>query len=84
MGIEGLSAKFVPDFQTYPRRCFYLKSHLKSIVTCDNLEGWWDGLGGGREVQGEGTYIYLWLIHVDTWQKPTRYCKAITLQLKIN
>ena len=48
MGIEGLSAEFVPDFQTYPRRCFYMKSHLKSIVTCDNLEGWWDGLGGGR------------------------------------
>ena len=26
----------------------------------------------------------LWLIHVDVWQKPTQYCKAITLQLKIN
>ena len=29
-------------------------------------------------------YIYLLLIHVDIWQKPTQYCKAITLQLKIN
>ena len=28
--------------------------------------------------------IYLWLIHADVWQKPTQYCKAITLQLKIN
>ena len=44
--------------------------------------GW--GLGGGREFQREGTYIYLWLIHVDVWQKPTKYCKAIILQLKIN
>ena len=26
----------------------------------------------------------LWLIHVDVWQKPTQYCKAITLQLKIH
>ena len=28
------------------------------------------------------TYIYLWLIHVDVWQKPTQYCKASILQLK--
>ena len=28
--------------------------------------------------------MYLWLTHVDVWQKPTQYCKAITLQLKIN
>ena len=35
------------------------------------------------EVQ-EGGDIYLWLIHVDAWQKPTQYCKVIILQLKIN
>ena len=29
-------------------------------------------------------YVYLWLIHVDIWQKPTQYCKTIILQLKIN
>ena len=29
------------------------------------------GLGGGKEVQEEGTYVYLWLIHVDVWQKLT-------------
>ena len=28
--------------------------------------------------------MYLWLIHVDVWQKPTQYCKAIILQLKLN
>ena len=28
--------------------------------------------------------MYTWLIHVDIWQKPTQYCKAIILQLKIN
>ena len=43
-----------------------------------------DGVGGGREVQNEGTYVYLWLIHVDVRQKPVQYCKAIVLQLKIN
>ena len=40
----------------------------------DNLEGW-DQVGGG-------TYVYLWLIHVDVWQKLTQYYKAIILQLK--
>ena len=52
-------------------------------VLCDNPEGY-DGVGGGREVQGEGTYEYLWLIHVAVWQKPKQYCKATILQLKIN
>ena len=37
---------------------------------------------GGR-CKREGTYVYLWLIHVDVWQKPTQYCKAIILQLKM-
>ena len=27
---------------------------------------------GGR-FKREGTYIYLWQIHVDIWQKPTQY-----------
>ena len=31
----------------------------------------------------EGKYVYLWLIHVDVWQKPTQYYKTI-IQLKIN
>ena len=44
------------------------------------------GRGGRWEgrFKREETYLYLWLIHVDVWQKPTQYCKAIVLQLKIN
>ena len=38
---------------------------------------------GGR-FKREGTCVYLRLIHVDIWQKPTQFCKAIILQLKIN
>ena len=38
--------------------------------------------GMGREMGGrlwrEGTHVYLWLIHVDVWQKQTKFCKAIT------
>ena len=37
----------------------------------------------GREMGGrfwrEGTHVYLWLIHVDVWQKQTKFCKAIIL-----
>ena len=29
-------------------------------------------------------YVYIWLIHVDIWQKPTQYCKTIIPQFKIN
>ena len=32
----------------------------------------------------EGTYVYLWLVHTDVWQKPAQNCKAVILQLKIN
>ena len=38
----------------------------------------------GRKLKREGTYVHLWLIHVDVGQKSTQYCKAIILQLKIN
>ena len=42
----------------------------------------WDRMGG--RFTREGAYVYLWLIHVDVWQKPIQYCKATILQLKIN
>jgi len=38
--------------------------------------------GGGRDIQEGGADVYLWLIHVDIWQKPTQFCKEIILQLK--
>jgi len=41
------------------------------------IEGW-DGMRGGRQVQGEGTYIYLQLIHVDVWQKQPQYFKQLS------
>ena len=38
--------------------------------------GRWEGGSRGRGL--------MWLAHVDVWQKQKQYCKAITLQLKIN
>ena len=31
----------------------------------------------------EGTYIHLWLIHVDVWHKSNQYYRAIIPQLNI-
>ena len=39
-------------------------------------------MGDGEGFRREESYVYLWLIHVDVWQKPTRFCKAIILKLK--
>ena len=36
----------------------------------------------GWRFKREGTYVYLWLIDADIWQKLTQFCKAIILQLK--
>ena len=42
--------------------------------------------GMGRDMGGgfkrEGIYVYLWLIHAEVWQKTTKFCKSIILQLK--
>ena len=47
------------------------------LVYWDDPEGW-DGEGGS----GWGTHVHPWLIHVNVWQKPPQYCKAVSLQLK--
>ena len=39
------------------------------------------GVGWGGRWEG-GLRVYLWLIHVDVWQKPAQHCKAIILLLK--
>ena len=46
-------------------------SNLGSVTTwgCERV-------GGGRSFRREGTYIYLWLIHVDVWQNGNQYCKS--------
>ena len=81
--------------QTERRACTYThyqcKQRASGDLPCDtgsstkcsvtNQRG---GMGWkmGRVLRREGTCVYLWLIHVDVWQKPTQYYKAIVLQLK--
>ena len=43
-----------------------------TLVHWDNPEGW-DGEGGGKRVQDQGTHVHPWLIHVNVWQKPPQY-----------
>ena len=42
--------------------------------------------GMGREMGGrfkrEEIYVHIWLIYVNVWQKPTKFCKAIILKCK--
>ena len=49
------------------------------LMHWDDPEGW-DGEGSGRGVQ-DGQHM--WLIHVNVWQKPSQYYKAIHFQLKL-
>ena len=58
-----------------------MKQGTQKPAHWDNPEGW-NGEGGGRGVQGVGTHVHLWLIHVNVWQKPLQYCKEISPQLK--
>jgi len=78
------------DMETYITKCkldsqwefaVWLRE-LKSGL-CNNLEGW-DGEGDGWDggSRREGRYVYLWLIHVDVWQKQTQFCKTTILQWK--
>ena len=41
-------------------------------------------MGGRGEVKEGETHVYPQLTHVDGRQRPTQYCEAIFLQLKIN
>ena len=41
----------------------------------------WGGEGDGR-FKREGTYRYLWMSHVEVWQKSTKFCKAVMFQFK--
>ena len=45
-------------------------------MLCDDPEGR-DGGGLGGRRKREGACVYLWLIHIDVWEKPTQQCKEI-------
>ena len=48
----------------------------------DSLEGRGWGYVGGS-FKREETFVYLWLIHVDAWQKSSQYCNYPPIKTKI-
>ena len=40
------------------------------------------GVGWGGRFKTKGIYVYIWLIHVEVWQKIGKFYKTIILQLK--
>ena len=62
----------------YSYRYLYTSIHSSVIHNRQKVEAI-----GGR-YRREGTYVRLWLTHIDVWQKSTHDCKAVILQLKIN
>ena len=48
----------------------------------DNFDDGMERDMGGR-FKRERTYVYLWLIYADVWQKPSQYCVVIFFQLNI-
>jgi len=35
----------------------------------------------GEGFRMEGTYVYLWSVHVDVWQIPSQYCKVVKVKV---
>ena len=72
---SGLSSRYKKETEIQQRH----KRFKNAVTTWVGQGGRWEG--GSRR---RGHMLYLWLIHVDVWQKPTQYCKAIILQLGIH
>ena len=43
-------------------------------MLCGHLEEW-DEMGAGERFKREGTYVYLWLIHIAVWNDPHNIVK---------
>ena len=70
---------YITIFKIDSQREFEVQLRKLKQKLCINLEGW-DGEGMGGRFKREGIYVYLWLIHVEVWQKTAKFYKAIILQ----
>ena len=62
----------LPYVQVIASRNLIYDAGNPQLVLCYNL---WSGVESYEEgeFKKEGTYVYLWLIHVDVWQKSPQY-----------
>ena len=75
------------NMETYITICKIDSQREFSVCLRELRLGLCNSGGIGREVEGgsrRSGHMCLWWIHVDVWQKPTQYYKAIILQLKRN
>ena len=87
---EALELSIVVHFSYQHQNCFlkYIKPEHKNwgstrcSVTTQRSGMQLRGAGFGGRSKREWTYVYLRLIQVVVWQKPTQHCKAIILLLK--
>ena len=61
-------------YHVFEMTCFYGTYTYIDICPIFVLKSW---------EQSFKIHKYLWLIHVDVWQKPSQYCKAIILQSQL-
>ena len=86
LGEEGEGEMYgESNMETYIALC-KMDSQWEFVVClgklCDNLEGF-DRKGGRREVQREGTYVYLWLIMLIFGRKQQNSVKQLSFNQKI-
>ena len=55
---------------------FEMSAHSRFSIYIWKLEGW-ALYAKPRAVNGRHRYVYLWLIHVDVWQKSTKFYRAV-------
>ena len=76
----------------------YRESNMETSISICKIHSQWEfavwlrklkqalyqprGVRWGGRFKKEGTYVYLLVTHADVWQKTTKFCKAIILQLK--
>ena len=80
-----LLSPFISPSPSFPSAICKMDSQWNLLYDSGNLH--WGSVTiyrVGRRFKKKRTYIYLWVIHVDVWQKLNQYCKTIILQLKIN
>ena len=81
---EGVALTYtLPCVSRYPEGscCIIQEAQHSALRRPRGVRRW----GGGRIGQRikERIHVYLQLIHMVVWQKPTQHCKAIIFQLKV-
>ena len=76
--MEGVTETYITMCKTDSHwgggNLLYGSGHSNRVFV--NLEGW-DGEEDGREVQKGRDICILWLIHVEVWQKTTKFCRQL-------